>query len=285
MKRPVPHPSTGRLHEHLDRRYGGAAAPPLTLAHAAGSDMLSLLLSHRSVRAYADTPLDDAVLTALTAAAQSAATSSNLQAWSLVAVTDPARKARLAELAGSQPHVVQCPLFLVWLADLSRLARVAAGRNAPAAALPFLELYTLALVDAALAAQNAVVAAEALGLGTVFIGGLRNRPERVSAELGLPAQCFATFGLCVGYPDPSRPASIKPRLPPPAVLHRDQYATSSEADLLERYDERLAAFQAAQGLPAPGWTPQVARRVAGARSLAGRDRLRQALGNLGFQLE
>ena len=59
----------------------------------------------------------------LVAAAQSASTSSNLQAWSLVAVEDSARKARLAELVGNQAHVRAAPLFLVWLADLARLER------------------------------------------------------------------------------------------------------------------------------------------------------------------
>ena len=98
-------------------RYGSAATPTPT----AGSPVIDHLLAHRSVRAYLPDPVSDDTLSAIVAAAQSAASSSNLHAWSVVAVRDPARKARLAELAGDQEHIRQAPLLLVWLADLARL--------------------------------------------------------------------------------------------------------------------------------------------------------------------
>ena len=65
-------------------------------------------------------------LETLVAAAQSAATSSNLQTWSVIAVTDPDKKAALAKVAANQKHIEQCPLFLVWVADISRNQRLAA---------------------------------------------------------------------------------------------------------------------------------------------------------------
>ncbi|MFX6811608.1 nitroreductase family protein, partial [Acinetobacter baumannii] len=92
----------------------------------------------------------------------------NLQTWSVVVVEDQARKARLAEFAGGQKHIVEAPLFLVWLADLSRAERLAARSRHPDEGLRVLETFLVAVIDAALAAQNAVVAAESLGLGSVY---------------------------------------------------------------------------------------------------------------------
>jgi len=94
-------------------RYGEAAALPLPPVPAA----LAALLEHRSVRAYTDQPVDDEALQLAIAAAQSASSSSNLQPWSVIAVRDPARRARLAALAGGQRHVAEAPLFLAWVAD------------------------------------------------------------------------------------------------------------------------------------------------------------------------
>ena len=133
----------------LRARYGEAA--PATIPW---NPALELLLSHRSVRAYRPDPLPEGTLEALVAAAQSAATSSNMQAWSVVAVTDPDSKRRLAAVAGGQRHVEQCPLFLVFLADLSRHARLAERTGRPLEGLPFLETFLVAALDAGLAAHR-----------------------------------------------------------------------------------------------------------------------------------
>lgn len=274
----MPQPPLANL---LRQRYGPDAAPDAP----AWSATLELLLGHRSVRAYTDAPLPPHTLEALVAAAQSAATSSNLQTWSVVAVEDADRKARLAELAGNQAHIRVAPLFLVWLADLSRLARVAAQRNLPADGLDYTELLLVAVIDAALAAQNAVVAAEALGLGTVYIGALRNRPLDVAAELGLPPRVLPVFGLCVGWPDPARPAAIKPRLPQAAVLHRERYSAENELLAVEQYNMTMQRFYQEQQMRVEGdWAEHSAKRVAGPESLSGRHTLRDVLRKLGFVL-
>ena len=140
----------------LRQRYGASDVPPDLRWNA----VISSLLSHRSVRAYLPQPLPEGTLETAIAAAQSAASSSNLQVWSVIAVEDPARKARLAVLAGDQRHILQAPLFLVWLADLSRLKRLAEARGIETAGLSYIELLVVGIVDTALAAQNAVAAFE-----------------------------------------------------------------------------------------------------------------------------
>jgi nitroreductase len=265
----------------LNARYD-AQHPEVALACNA---VIASMLGHRSVRAYLDQPLPAGTLEALVASAQSAASSSNLHAWSVVAVTDPQRKARLAEYAGNQAHVRQAPLFLVWLADLARLRHVSEDQALPGAALDTLEMFLVAVIDAALAAQNAVVAAESMGLGTVYIGAMRNQPEQVAQELGLPPGVFAAFGLCVGWPDPEKPAQVKPRLMQHTVLHHEQYNLAAQADPIARYDESMTRFYRANGMKATGWKRHSAQRVAHPEALNGRDRLRTALQALGFELK
>lgn len=265
----------------LAARYGDAAGG----ARIRWNAVVEALLSHRSVRAYRPDALPEGTLETAIAAAQSAATSSNLQAWSVVAVEDPVRKARLAALAANQKQIVQAPLFLVWLADLSRLARVAEARGVEVEGIHYLELLIVAIVDAALAAQNAVVAVESLGLGTVYIGAIRNDVTAVARELALPAHVMPLFGLCVGWPDERAPASIKPRLASGTVLSREQYSTAAEPEAVAAYDALFAAFQQSQGLPQEQWSSRATGRVRTRGSLHGRDRLREALNGLGFRLD
>jgi nitroreductase len=245
------------------------------------------LLSHRSVRKYNERPVSAGTLELLVAAAQSAASSSNLQLWSVISVEDPEKRRQLSEVAGGQAHVRQSALFLVWLADLNRATKLAAAHGIDPEGLEFLEMFLMASIDTALAAQNAVVAAEALGLGTVYIGALRNRPEQVAQILGLPERVFALFGLCVGYADPASPAAIKPRLPQQVVLGKDIYQhLDAEREVVRAYDQTMTGFYVEQKMPVPagGWSLHSAQRVQGPAALNGRDRLAAALRGLGFAL-
>jgi len=259
-------------------RDGSLAAP------AQWNGVLETILNHRSVRAFLPRALPEGTLDLLIAAAQSASTSSNLQFWSVVAVQEAERKSRLAELAGQQQFIRDAPLLLVWLADLSRLDRIAAERLAQIDGTHFLEEFIVGVVDAALAAQCALIAAESLGLGAVYIGAVRNLPEQIAEELALPPHVFAVFGMSIGYPDPDRPTDIKPRLPQSVVLHREQYSTASCGEAIDGYNATMRGFQREQGMKPIDWTQQCCNRVRDAAALRGRDRMREALRNLGFEL-
>jgi nitroreductase len=267
---------------HLIReRYGSNAFNPGHL----WNETLATLLSHRSVRAYRPDALPSQTLETIIAAAQAAATSSNLQTWSVVAIEDSARKSTLAQLAGNQAHIRQCPLFLVWLADLARLHYLAAQREMPVAGLDYLEMFVTAVIDAALAAQNATIAAESLGLGTVYIGAIRNQPEQVAKTLQLPPHLFPVFGLCVGYPDRAKLAAVKPRLPQAAVLHRETYSLVEQEAAIAEYNEMMQQFYESQQMNVAGdWVEHSLQRVATAEALSGRDRLKEHLHRLGFPL-
>lgn len=281
--------ATANYERLLRARYGWSAETGIPQAFTRALEgqpqlaHLEVLLDHRSLRSYRSTPLPEGTLETMVAAAQSAATSSNLQTWSVVAIRDPDRKARLAELAGGQAHISQCPLYLVWLADLARLSSLGDHLGLPHAALDYLEMFLTSAVDATLAAQNAVVAAEGLGLSTVYIGSMRNQPEAVAEVLGLPPHVFAVFGLCVGYAD--QEAAIKPRLPQSVVLHHEQYETGSQLEGIEAYNQTMREFYRDQAMQVDvDWAEHSLNRVAQPESLSGRDRLPKALKALGFPI-
>jgi len=268
-----------RSTELLQARYGSAdTAFDIDL-----NPVLETLLSHRSVRSFLPDALPAHALETLVAAAQSAPSSSNLQTWSVIAVQSQARRERLAALTGPQQHLATAPLVLAWLADLSRIRRIAQRSGRDAQGLDYLDTFLMAVIDAALAAQNAVTAAASLGLGTVYLGALRNQPEQVAEVLGTPAHVFPVFGLVVGRPDPARPAAVKPRLPLSSVLHLEQYRAPADADEeTGGYDAALRRFQAGEGLPQTDWSTLVLERLRDAQALKGRHRLYEALQGAGF---
>jgi nitroreductase len=220
------------------------------------NDTIRLLLAHRSIRRYAPQPVPLDHVRAAVAAGQAASTSSALQGCSVLRVTDPAARARLADLCGPQEKVATAGAFLVVLGDTRRhrLACAAAGTPYHAG----LEAFLVAAIDASLFAQNMAVAFESMGYGICYVGGLRNRLDEVDRILGLPEGLYPFFGLCVGLPAEDPPA--RPRLPLDAVLFDDRYPGDDAVRAhLARHDEEVAAWQARRGRPGPAWTASVAK--------------------------
>lgn len=264
----------------LRQRYGGDAPEtefPLT-------PVMELMLRHRSVRSYQDRPLPDGALEALIAAGQSAATSSNMQAVSVVAVTDADRRRRFARAASGQAFVAEAPVILCFVADQARPTRVGATIGEDLWAIPLVDNFLAAATDAAIFAQNVLLAAQSAGLGGCYIGNLRNDPEFVAAELGLPDRAVVLFGLALGYEQPPE-TGIRPRLPQAVVLHRERYSTAGEAEALARYDRAFAAHEISQGRPRMTWTGRHTARYASKAYLDGRIDLRAILGRMGFPLK
>ena len=90
---------------------------------------LDLISRHGSVRNYRPDMVPVETIETIISAAQRTSTSSNMQAYSVVAVMDAAKRARLAELCGNQEHIAQAPVFLAWCADLARLDRACEMRG------------------------------------------------------------------------------------------------------------------------------------------------------------
>ncbi|MCW4152785.1 oxygen-insensitive NADPH nitroreductase [Halomonas sp. 18H] len=204
---------------------------------------IELLKSHRSVRKFTEQKIPHETLLELIRAGQSAATSSHVQAYSVIHVTNPANREQIAELAGGQPYIARCSDFLVFCADMKRPTE-AAERTGAEVTRGMTEQFLVASVDTALMAQNVVVAAESEGLGICYIGGIRNNPQAISEMLELPDHVFPVFGLCLGYPDPEKLPEVKPRLPVEAVFKEDTY--TEDAPHVATFDSNMKLYYQAR---------------------------------------
>lgn len=197
------------------------------------NDVIELLKSHRSIRKFSDQKIPHTLLLELVRAGQAAATSSHVQAYTVIHVVDSAKREKIAELAGGQGYVATSSDFLVFCADMKRPTD-ASERTGANVERGMTEQLLVATVDVALMAQNVAIAAESEGLGICYIGGIRNNPQAISELLALPDHVYPVFGMCLGYPDHS--PEVKPRLPVEAILKQDVYSDDGE---------QVAAFDAA----------------------------------------
>lgn len=136
---------------------------------------IELICGHRSIRHFTDEPISEAQREAIINSARATSSSSFLQCSSIIRITDKALREELVTLTGGQKHVAQAAEFWVFCADFNRHLQIC-----PDAQLGLAEQLLLGVVDTAMMAQNALTAAESLGLGGVYIGGLRNNIEAVT---------------------------------------------------------------------------------------------------------
>lgn len=251
--------------------------------------IIELINSHTSVRKFKSIPLSENMLKTIVEAAQRASTSSNLQSYSVIVTTESKNLEKLAFISSNQEHVRTAPVFLTWCADLSRLQKVCQMRNYDLNA-EFLEIFLIATIDAVLAAQNAALAAESLGLGICYIGGIRNNPEEVIKLLELPNLVFPITGMTIGWPEGESPS--RPRLPLNSIMHREKYDNTRYEESLLEYDQVMyeTGIYNKRQIPAPnkngemenyGWLEHTARRV----SQVIRPNLRESIQKQGFGLK
>ena len=228
---------TDPLHAALQHRFADDAET----SFAEVPPFVQSVLDRRTVRRYDARVPDESLLDALCAAALSTSSKSDFQQASILRVTDPATRATLAALFPAMPWIGTAPVFYVFLADARRLQRIGELRGHPVDNGSF-EGFFNATVDAALALQTFVLAAESAGLGCCPISVIRNRIDEVAPLLGLPDQVFPVAGLCVGYPADAGHVSL--RLPRSITLHTNRYDDSALPALLDTYDQRRHARHA-----------------------------------------
>lgn len=181
------------------------------------NDTIRTQLAHSSVRAFTNEPVTAELRTQILDAARAASTSCALQVTSIIRVTDPALRARIAELSGGQAHVAASPEFWVFCADYHRLQLLC-----PEADLGWIEQF----------------------LGGCFIGGIRNGITEVSALLRLPQNVFPVVGIAFGHPAVRNP--VKPRLPATITFMENGYEEPAPAEL-DAYDATMRAYYAGRG--------------------------------------
>jgi FMN reductase (NADPH) len=219
--------------------------------------VLRHIAAHRTIRSFHPTALADDVIARAVSAAQHAATSSWIQGYSLLQITDPAVRKELRRLTGDQAQVEQAGAFFCVCGD-TRRHRLIAQRES-AGYVSNLETFLLATIDASLFAQNLTLAFESLGYGCCYIGGLRSRLAEVDELLELPEGVLPLFGLCAG--EIRDDTGQRPRLPLDAVWMKDNYA--SDATMLaaiERHDVEAASYYDERGQGGRTWSGGVYRK-------------------------
>lgn len=224
--------------------------------------IIETILNHRSIRNFEDKPLTREQIEIIVESAQAASTSSYIQAYSIIGVTDREKKKKLAELAGNQTYVEENGHFFVFCADLYRHEYI--GKMEGRDVIPSIEStekFMVALIDASLAAQNASLAAESLGLGICYIGGIRNNLKEVGKLLNIPERVIPLFGLAVGYP--KKITDKKPRLPLSHVYHEEQYHTDHYEEELTSYNKVISSYykERTGGKRTDTWTEQMANML------------------------
>ena len=264
----------------LKQRYGATAVPENIL----WNPQIEALLKHRSVRTFLPDALPDGAIETMVAAAQSASNSSNLNQWSVVAITDPALKARFAEVSrkGSKfgmgnPFIEEAPVLLLWVADMYRNSEIAAKEGKGTEVLKYTDAVLMASIDTSLAAQNAVVAAESMGLGVVFLGIMRNNAKEIADLLNLPNYAYVVFGMAVGKPDMDRRSSMRPRLSQKAVLHYNSYDRDAWKGEIEDYETAFKAFRDRNNMKPKTWKEAVLFATSDMDFMDGRENLRTTL--------
>ncbi len=197
-------------------------------------------MNHKSIRAFTNEKLTEKEILILLNVAQRTATSNFLQAYSIIGVTDEKVKNELAKIA-NQDYVAQASHVFVFIVDQNRNVTIAKEKGQETHLVRSMDYFMQGYADSLLAAQNVVIAAESLQLGTVFLGSLLNNAPRIIELLNLPDYTFPALGVAIGHPDQS--PQLKPRLPQKIIYHENKYQKSKNLlNELTEYDQVVQTY-------------------------------------------
>ncbi len=200
--------------------------------------VLQSLFDRKSVRAYTDREISEQDIHTILSATTQAPTPGNQQLYTILRITDPELKHRLSISCDNQPFIEKGKLVLVFCADcLKWYQAYKAGGCTPRE--PDVGDLMLAVCDANIAAQNAVMAAESLGIGSCYIGDIMENIETQQDILGLPKYVFPTAMLVFGYPTEQQKAREKPaRFDLKYIVQENRYHELEDAELREMFADR-----------------------------------------------
>lgn len=228
---------------------------------------VALQLSHRTIRRFTDEALTNREVETLLEVARHTATSSFYQQCTIIRVLNPAIRHEIYEASG-QPYVDGTAGQLwIFVADVHRDAQIRKEAGQGPEATELASTFFAAVKDSLLAAQNVVVAAESMDLGTVYLGSIAGDYRRVIRALKLPRQTFPVLGLLIGHP--AQAPQYKPRLPLNVTVGVDEYpAFSNVTEALREYDDVIAQYYDLrdENRRVDKFTAQIARKMGVSRS-------------------
>ena len=198
--------------------------------------MLDVLNNHVSIRKFKNKEVEKSKLDTVLEAAIRASNTGNMQWYSIIVTTEKELKKKLrSDCHFNQAMIEEAPVVLTFCADLNRFKKWCELNNAEPGYDNFLSFYT-ASIDVVIAAQNACIAAESLGLGICYLGTTNYTAPKIIELLHLPQGVFPVTTVVLGYAD-EIPA-ITDRLPLEAVVHSEIYHDYSNKDISTLYNEK-----------------------------------------------
>lgn len=195
---------------------------------------IETLLNHKSIRKFKEKPVSAEIIRTLVEVAQHTSTSNFMQSYSIIGITDPQVKAKIAKI-GNQPYIAESGHLFILVVDQHRNAQIAKENGVEDVSVSgSMDRFMIGYSDALLATQNMIVAAESLGLGAVCLGSILNDAKEMIQLLKLPEYTFPVLGLAIGYPD--QEPQLKPRLPMEVIYHENEYQQTSD------FSEELVAY-------------------------------------------
>jgi len=204
------------------------------------NETIRLLFERSSCRDFLDKKIPADILRFVLEAGTHAPTGGNLQPYSIIKIEDTAMKQKLAEMCG-QSFIGKAPVLLLFCIDLHRIERWASLNVAPFTATSSFRHFWVSFQDVIICAQNICTAADSMGLGSVYIGTVVEKPADIQAMFKLPKGVFPVVLLCMGYPT-TRPAPRK-KLPIDVVVHPEQYHEIEEQELLAAYEKKYPDYK------------------------------------------
>ncbi|VEU80576.1 NADPH-dependent oxidoreductase [Haploplasma axanthum] len=205
---------------------------------------IKLQLNHKSIRKFKTDAIPQEIIDTLVSVAQHTATSNYAQSYSIISVTDPIKKKRLAEI-GCQPYIEDAAHIFIMIADQARNAAIVKEELEDTIIFSSFDKFFIAATDAILAAQNIIIAAESLGIGGVLLGSILNQIDQLNELFEIPKFAVPVLGIALGYPDQSPQA--KPRLPKHLIHFENIYPKWENISLeLSEYDKIVTDYYSAR---------------------------------------
>ena len=201
------------------------------------NETINLMKAHTSVRRFTEEQISDEELRAIIDAGRAASSWKNFQSYSIIVVRSEEKKEALFELV-PQEAIRQSSAFLLFVGDLNR-AQKGAQLHTDGFYPEGTENLLISSVDAALAGQNTLLAAESLGYGGVIIGLVRYEASKIAQLFNLPDYTYPIFGMALGKPNQNH--AVKPRLPYEAVVFEEEYREQLSS-VIEAYDRVQAEY-------------------------------------------
>ena len=202
------------------------------------NEVIQQLYRRKSIRVYTEQEIGKTEKDAILRAAAEAPTAGNQQLYTILDITDQSLKEKLVETCDHQPMIAQAKMVLIFCADCKKWydAYLAVGCQTRK---PGVGDLMLAVTDAMIAAQNAVTAAESLGIGSCYIGDIMENCEDQRELLHLPEYVVPVGMLIFGYPTDQQKSRPKPeRVEQKYIVHENGYTPLSDKDLEDMWTPR-----------------------------------------------